>query len=845
MILILLVGASSALAQVRINEVGTLGVEFQSASKWVELYNEGDAAVDVSSYWLCNFPNYKQISTLNVLDGNTTIPAGDFLVLEFADLGDTDSELGLYSTNDFANSDAMLDYMQYGSAGHMRESVAVSAGVWDAGTFVMPAPTGESMAYVGGGANSAQDWMAAEATAGSRNPMDPDTAPEALVDRFAEGTGTLFVRNESNGFPGPGEPIDFDQAPFITRGLGELGQSVRYYNFDVMPRETAPIFALFREGESTPVEGQLNIVDVKPGDDGYNDFWHVHKVTVPSDYVANTITNLDDLMASGYAIERTNIVVNCPVVPDGSTADLRYTEENDNGLVRGWYRDQVIYYFDFSEKMITVDLPAEGSPDMPLSPIYVSFNLNPGEDGGGPPSGFKTEDGSDQTHNVVDSVPTDDDYSPLWVVNIYDNAEFDDVHDIASATSATLLAAGAAMVNCPIVSESGRDPSTAPRALVDRFAEGTGTLFVRDGSNGFPEAGQPVDFDQAPFITRGLAPDGESVQYYNFDVMPRETAPIFALFREGESMPVEGQRNIVDVKPGDEGYNDFWHVHKVTVPSDYEANSITSLDALMASGYPIERTNLIVNCPVVPDGSTADLRLAPENDAGLVEGWYRGKIIYYFDFSEKMITVDLPAEGSPDMPVSPIYVSFNINPGEEGGGPPSGFMTEENSDQTHNVVASLPADDDYSPLWVVNIYDNAEFAQVQDLASAESATILAAGAAIVNCPIVTIGKDTAVEPVDGDVPSSFALEGNYPNPFNPQTTIRYSLDQAGSVNLVVYDMLGRTVATLVDAPQSSGVYRVTWDGRDASGSRVATGTYLYRLTLDGRQSEARTMTLLK
>ena len=98
--------------------------------------------------------------------------------------------------------------------------------------------------------------------------------------------------------------------------------------------------------------------------------------------------------------------------------------------------------------------------------------------------------------------------------------------------------------------------------------------------------------------------------------------------------------------------------------------------------------------------------------------------------------IDLPDEGHPEVPLSPIYVTFNLNPDEEGGGPPSGFVTESDSEQTHNVVATVPGDEGYSPLWLVNLYDNADFDDVSDLDSAEAANILATGAANVNCPVV-------------------------------------------------------------------------------------------------------------
>ncbi len=281
---------------------------------------------------------------------------------------------------------------------------------------------------------------------------DPDTAQKVSVDRFSADFAHLFLRTDDNGMPEPNEPINFDKPPFITKGLGPGGEKIQYYNFDVLPIKSAPIFVLFKEGEEMPVEGQLNIIDVIPGDAGYNDFWHVHKVTVPSDYVANTIASVDELMSKDYTIERTNIIVNCPVVPEGSTAMLRYSADESNGLVKGWYKNMLVHYFSFEEKDLRVDIPAEGHPEVPLSDILVTFNINPGMDGGGPPSGFVTETGTMQTHNVTETIPTDADYSPLWDVDIYDNMDFENVSNWSTASSANVLATGAAIVNCPVVS---------------------------------------------------------------------------------------------------------------------------------------------------------------------------------------------------------------------------------------------------------------------------------------------------------------------------------------------------------------------------------------------------------
>ena len=73
-------------------------------------------------------------------------------------------------------------------------------------------------------------------------------------------------------------------------------------------------------------------------------------------------------------------------------------------------------------------------------------------------------------------------------------------------------------------------------------------------------------------------------------------------------------------------------------------------------------------------------------------------------------------------------------------------------------------------------------------------------------------------------PYQYRLYNNYPNPFNPSTTIRYELKQEGSVSLKIYDVLGREVAALVNERQSAGPHAVVFDA-----TRFATGAYFYTL----------------
>ena len=281
-------------------------------------------------------------------------------------------------------------------------------------------------------------------------PLNPDTAGDVMVDRFSSAAAHLFVRTADNGFPAAGDPINFDMIPaFHTMGLGPNGEKTEYYNFDVQSTTPAPIYVLFKDGESTPVPDQLNIVNVIPGDAGYNDFWLVVKVTVPSNYVANTVTNYAEIISNGYTLTPTTMVVNCPIVPKGSVASKRFLSSESAELTRGWYNSKVVYYFNFNEKMLSA---VNGM--VPTSDIYVSFNINPDQTGGGPASGFKTEDGmaTGQTHNVPETLPADAAYSPLWDVQIYDNADFDMVSNLTTAMSTNILATDAVIVNCPIVS---------------------------------------------------------------------------------------------------------------------------------------------------------------------------------------------------------------------------------------------------------------------------------------------------------------------------------------------------------------------------------------------------------
>lgn len=108
---------------------------------------------------------------------------------------------------------------------------------------------------------------------------------------------------------------------------------------------------------------------------------------------------------------------------------------------------------------------------------------------------------------------------------------------------------------------------------------------------------------------------------------------------------------------------------------------------------------------------------------------------------------------------------------------------------------------------------------------------------------IILGQMTAVENADV-VPAEFELQPNYPNPFNAETVINYSIDRSGMVDLSVFDLLGRPVRHLIAARLTAGTYAAKWDARDDNGREVSTGVYVIRLQ-SGDRRQSYKATLLK
>ncbi len=99
-------------------------------------------------------------------------------------------------------------------------------------------------------------------------------------------------------------------------------------------------------------------------------------------------------------------------------------------------------------------------------------------------------------------------------------------------------------------------------------------------------------------------------------------------------------------------------------------------------------------------------------------------------------------------------------------------------------------------------------------------------------------------PPSGSPPVVLGLDQNFPNPFNPMTNIRYTLGKQGQAKITIFDVSGRMVRELTDGMKPAGSHVAMWDGLDANGQPMPSGTYFYRLEAPDFEA-TRSMVLVK
>jgi len=246
-----------------------------------------------------------------------------------------------------------------------------------------------------------------------------------------------------------------------------------------------------------------------------------------------------------------------PTARAATAADVFTDPPKTFPVVQGWFDGRSTFYYDFGMNSPAV-ADAGKVADAPIYVLVTGFDAN------GQPQMLAGQ------HNIIDQVPGDAGYSDLWEVNLVTvpaGTAADSVRSLDQIRQAGYpIKTTDMLVNCPVV------------PLNSSLAEGK------------------------PGITRGWY-KGREVHYFDFGPNTDSTAPIYAFITgmdaNGNPQMVAGQHNIIGVIPGQAGYTAFWDVHFVQVPTSYQANTITSIDQVMKSGYPVIHPGVVVNCPVI------------------------------------------------------------------------------------------------------------------------------------------------------------------------------------------------------------------------------------------------------
>ena len=141
-------------------------------------------------------------------------------------------------------------------------------------------------------------------------------------------------------------------------------------------------------------------------------------------------------------------------------------------------------------------------------------------------------------------------------------------------------------------------------------------------------------------------------------------------------------------------------------------------------------------------------------------------------------------------------------------------------------------------LWDVNSGEEDNLWQLVS-SSGEKVLLSNVGGAQIN----NVSEQYRLEKVE-NIPTGFTLNQNFPNPFNPLTTISFGVPKNSNIALHIFDLSGTRISTILNEEMSPGFHSIQWDGTDENGARIASGIYIYNLT-DGSNSIFKKMIYIK
>jgi len=158
-------------------------------------------------------------------------------------------------------------------------------------------------------------------------------------------------------------------------------------------------------------------------------------------------------------------------------------------------------------------------------------------------------------------------------------------------------------------------------------------------------------------------------------------------------------------------------------------------------------------------------------------------------------------------------------------------LSVDNGTSWSTITESTPNTGTYS--WIVESQDSSDQCLIR-ITNVDDGNVLD-----VSDDVFTIDMITGVEELEEGIPSEFDLSQNYPNPFNPITLIKYQVPEASLVSIIIYDVIGREIATLINEVKQPGVYQVSFNGEN-----LASGVYFYKM-IAGDFSSVKKMNFLK
>jgi hypothetical protein len=307
---------------------------------------------------------------------------------------------------------------------------------------------------------------------------------------------------------------------------------------------------------------------------------------------------------------------------------------------------------------------------------------------------------------------------------------------------------------------------------------------------------------------------------------------------------IEDSFNLTGLAPEEEGYADF----DIEVNEGAEPGTIAILNFIAtSSGYNLSNTFYLTICLVIEDFETGDFSMYPWEFIGNANWQITDLEIYEGVYSVKSGTIS-------HNQYSTIFIELNV------------IADGEISFWKKVSCENDPSGTDYDYL-AFYIDGNEQTRWDGEIDWSEESYFVAAGNHNFKWTYdkdgyVSSGQDCAwidyivfppFEPeVSTDdmsaIPSIIKLYGNYPNPFNPNTTINYSLNKDSKVTIEIYNIKGQKVRTLVNKKQFAGYHTVMWNGKDNSGKIAASGLYFYKMVSEGNNGDytsTKKMILLK